>query len=132
MSDVIPIKPTITVGGIAKARAAAEGGFKVAITHLGLGDAGGPGYEVTRYQTALKNQRLKVPIGGGEVIADNGVALNTIVPPGETFPIRELGFYADDVLFAVWSEPVELAARPTRASLILQFALYLNALPPTS
>ncbi|WP_298959033.1 phage tail protein [uncultured Methylobacterium sp.] len=129
MSDVEPIKPTITAAGIAKARAATEGGFKISITHVGLGDGAGAGYTVTRNQTKLVRERLKVPIGGGEVIGEDSVALNTIVPPGETFPIRELGFYSDDVLFAVWSEPVELAARPTRASLILQFTLRLLGIP---
>ncbi len=131
MSDVEPIEPLITAAGIAAARRASEGGFKIAIASVGLGDGNGGGYQVSRSQTALKRERVRVPIGGAEVIGDNAVSLASIVPPGETFPIRELGFYTDDnVLFAVWSEPVELAARPTRASLVLQLALYLLGLPP--
>ncbi len=71
-----------------------------------------------------------MPIGGGEVIADNGVALNTIIPPGETFPIRSWGSTPTTCCSRCGASRSSWRRRPTRASLILQFALYLNALPP--
>jgi hypothetical protein len=129
MSDVVPIKPTITAGGLAEARRASEGGFKVSLTHVGIGDGNGAGYAVSRDQTALRRERVRAPIGGGEIIGPSAVSLTTIIPPGESFAIREVGFYTGPVLFAVWSDSVELADRPSIASLVLALNLYLLGVP---
>ena len=132
MTDIIPIRPLITAAGLAAARDAKNGGFKVNLTHVAIGDGAGVGYGVGRDQTALRRELVRAAFGGGQETGPNTVALSAIIGPGDSFPIREVGFFAGNTLFAVWSDNVELADRPSRASLVLGLALTLIGVPPNT
>lgn len=104
MSD-LTLTITLTDAGMAAVAAAHGQGLQAKITHVAVGDLGyAPGAGVT----ALHNERARVALTAGGVIAPRQVLLQGMIPAGgQEFFIRELGYFLEDgTLLGVWSDPV--------------------------
>jgi phage-related tail fiber protein len=60
------ISPVITDAGIKAIFSATRKGLEGDISHIALGDGGGSGYTPNANANALRNERFRVAVGGGE------------------------------------------------------------------
>ena len=129
-----PLVPKITDGGLRALINAQNDGLEARISHVALGDAKGTGYVPTGGETALRRERVRVPIGGGERISPHERRVEAIVDGGPSFWVREVGFVLEDgTLFAVWSDPdTPLAYKTAGVPLALAYYLALQGVPPDS
>ena len=129
-----PLIPKITDAGLRALINAQNDGLEARINHIALGDANGTGYVPTGSETALKRERVRVPIGGGERIAPHELRVEAIVDDGPSFWVREVGFVLENgTLFALWSdEQTPLAYKTAGVPLALAYYLALQGVPPDS
>jgi len=127
-----PLVPKITDAGLRAIINAQADGLEARISHVALGDA--KGYVPSGSETALRRERVRVPIGGGERIAPHELRVEAIVDDGPSFWVREVGFVLEDgTLFAVWSDPdTPLAYKTAGVPLALAYYLALQGVPPDS
>ncbi len=95
----------ITSAAIPLLAAASGNATSVAITEIALGDGGGAAYDPNAGQTALVNERLRVPIASRRFLAPQRWRVMAEVPSeASEFPMREIGFFADDgTLVGIWA-----------------------------
>lgn len=147
MSD--DLLPTLTRAGLAAVRNAQGTGVLATISQIavGRGLASGQsfvGYTPTGAETALKDERARVPLlqgaqlGGVAGSDPIGFRVLAVVPPlangTAPYPVNEVGIFLDtgDML-CVWSDPaLVLAFQTAQASLELAFDLFLSQLPTAS
>ncbi|MGM0535545.1 MAG: phage tail protein [Pseudomonadota bacterium] len=128
MTALVPI---ITLDGINAVFNAQGDGVAARITHIALGDHGrapDPG------ESALVNERRRIPIADGERTGDQQIHVTGVVDgDGPEFWVREVGFVLDDgTLLALWSDTRPLAYVSNSVPLLLAFDLRLEALPAES
>ncbi len=140
------LNPVFTSAGLAAIEAAHGRGISLEITHVALGDGqsqsndrvgvairddNGIPLNAARTRTALYNEQLRVPLTAATSQA-NQVMMEGTVPPSATeeFFIREIGFFAENVLIAYWSDAeTNLGYRGAAAAWNFQFALAWMDLP---
>ena len=129
-----PLIPKITDAGLRALINAQNDGLQARISHIALGDANGDGYAPAGNETALRNERVRVAIGGGERIAPHELRVEALVDTGPTFWVREAGFVLEDgTLFALWSDPdTPLAYKMADVPLAVAYYLALQGVPPES
>ncbi len=129
-----PLIPKITDAGLRALINAQNDGLEARISHIVLGDANGAGYAPAGNETALRRERVRVPIGGGERIAPHELRVEALADTGPSFWVREVGFELDDgTLFALWSDPdTPLTYKTAGVPLALAYYLALQGVPPES
>ncbi|EEB85850.1 conserved hypothetical protein [Roseobacter sp. GAI101] len=92
---------------------AAGSGAQVAITQVALGDANGASYVGDFAQTALRNERIRVPIETRHIIDPNAWRVRAEFGADTVaFDVREAGFYDEDGdLIALCTFPAEEVRR---------------------
>ncbi|ROS05674.1 tail-collar fiber protein [Sinobacterium caligoides] len=130
------IQPLITKAGITAMINAQENGFKVKITHVGVGDGVPGGYKALDTQASLKSELHRVEVSGGELIGSkhNQLHITAIVnersgnPPNHNYDIYEVGFYlSDGTLFAIYaSEQDKIAQKVLGTDFLLAFDITLS------
>ena len=91
--------PTTILTDLAEAKIAlASGsGSQVAITHVALGDGNGASYVGDFAQTALRRERVRIPIESRSQIEPNAWRVKaTFGPETVAFSVREAGFFDQD------------------------------------
>lgn len=125
--------PQITDAGITASELADGTGFKLEISHIAFGDGNGAGYIPTGAEIALKNERVRIPISGGQIIGPKEIQVQAFLDTGPAFWIREIAFIlADGTMLAVWSAEVPLAYKTAGVPLALAYNLVLEPLPSDS
>lgn len=72
------------------------------------------------HQTTLQNERVQVPIDGGERAGPFEIIVEALLDEGPSFPINEVGFIlGDGTLLAVWANPDILLAYKTTGVLLV-------------
>lgn len=93
--------PTITRAGEEAAFNASNNGLELELTHIGFGSGV---YDPQGEETAMVGEYTRVPIAAGSRITPTQVRINaTWQADTGTYPITEIGIYAGNVLFAVFS-----------------------------
>ncbi|MEM4986251.1 phage tail protein [Collimonas sp. H4R21] len=98
------IIPTITEAGLIASTNAANTGIEIAITHIAFGLAK---YKASGVEKALQDEIMRVAIAGGGKVSPTQIQVHAeaIAPTGSPFWCGEVGFFADEILFAVYSKP---------------------------
>jgi hypothetical protein len=98
---VVIFNPTVTAAGLAAAMNADTTGIDLAITHVAFGTGA---YDPTGAEPALVAEQKRVAIGGGSLVAPTQARILAIWSSAvDVCAISEVGFFAGDILFAVWS-----------------------------
>ncbi len=131
MSTSTPLQPVILESGINAIWRAANDGVDAKITHIALGDAG---YKPDQKQSALRSERVRYPIAGGEKVSPHQIHLVAIADGLIEFWVKEVGFVlADGSILAIWSDPTKvLAYKSDGIDLLLAYDINLSALPADS
>lgn len=125
------LAPVITNAGLAAIVSSQNDGVNAKITHVAIGSNG---REPSKAETSLVNERLRVPIAGGERVSDTQIHLTALAEHATlNFWVYEVGFFLEDgTLLAVWSDTDPLAYKSAGVDLLLAFDLVLSALPASS
>lgn len=130
------LMPVITNRGLAAAIDADELGIQARVSHIAFGDAGGSSgrYSPSVAQNALVRERVRIPVGGGDVVGPTEISLQGLLDTGPTFNINEVGFFLDDgTLLAIWADPeTSLATKTAGVPLAVAYNLALAGIPPGS
>ncbi len=123
--------PVITAAGLRAVFRADSEGLQARISHIAVGDLA---YQPNGSETALRREKQRIPIAGGQWVGDFAIHLNALLDGVSEFWIREIGIFLDDgTLLAVWSDPdTPLAYKTTGVPILLAFDLSLQALPPNA
>lgn len=126
--------PKITDAGLEALLNANNTGVDAAISHIAFGDANGVRYTPNTYQAALKRERVRVPIGGGEKAGPFEIIVEALLDTGPSFTINEVGFVLDDgTMLAIWADPaISLAYKTAGVPLAVSYNLALAGIPPGS
>lgn len=110
MSEPIIFQPKVTQAGEAAAFNAQSDGLELTLTHVSFGSGL---YTPTGEETALQNEIKRVTISGGSRVNPTQIRMLSIWPDDSDNPltnsgaIGEVGFWAGDTLFSVWSREGE-------------------------
>ncbi|STQ91727.1 phage tail-collar fiber domain-containing protein [Iodobacter fluviatilis] len=128
MSALIPL---MTDAGLAACFNASSTGLDIKIAAIAVGDAA---YRPDRTQIALKSERARRTLTGGEKVGPTQIHVNTLLDSNEDFWIREVGFISDTgILIAVWSHPdTPLVYNKAGQKHLLAYDLALSAVPADS
>lgn len=140
MTDIIPLKPKITNAGLSAIFNASNTGLEGYISHVAFGDGSGGSYQPTGTETALRREKARVAIGGGERETPTQIMIQGVLDEAPQFWIREVGFFLNDgTLFAVWSEvdassgnDVLMAYKKDGVPFIFAYGLALSGVPANS
>lgn len=130
--------PKITDAGLAAVFNASNDGLEAKISHIAFGDGdtgtGAAGYAPTGHETALKHERVRIPVGGGKRLAPHEIEVQALLDTGPEHWITEVGFVLEDgTLLAVWSDPdVMLAYKADGVPIVVALNLVLQGVPPDS
>lgn len=96
--------PTITGAGVMAAINVPKTGIEVAVTHIAFGTGK---YRPNGAEIGLQHEMMRVAIAGGGKVSPTQIQVHAeaIAPVGSPFWCGEIGFYAGDTLFAVYSKP---------------------------
>jgi hypothetical protein len=134
MPTSIPLQPTITTAGLAAIFNAQNTGVEFALTHIAFGTAQ---YTPDGSETALRTEKVRVPIAGGGRISPTQIQIYAIAMAvaGNPFFVGEVGFFGNNgaTLLAVYSSTGTpgLYLSDTVATSV-SYALGLAALPANS
>lgn len=128
---MIALKPVLTRAGMRAVFNADSDGLQARISHIAFGDSA---YAPTGEETALKNERVRVPIAGGSWVGDFTVHMTALLDAGPSFWVRECGIVLDTgTLLAVWSDAATpLAYKTAGVPLVAAFDLTLEQLPASA
>lgn len=128
------LQPVITAVGLAALIAQDNQGLDANITHIALGDGLGVGYNPLRTDTALKREKVRIPVAGGQLITPTEFAVSALLDTNLSFWIREVAFIVDNTtVLAIWSDPAApLQYYQSGQQLILDYYLALEGIPPGS
>lgn len=110
MSEPIIFQPKVTQAGEAAAFNAQSDGLELTLTHVSFGSGL---YTPTGEETALQSEIKRVTISGGSRVNPTQIRMLSIWPDDSDNPltnsgaIGEVGFWAGDTLFSVWSREGE-------------------------
>lgn len=79
-------------------------GIKLTITEVGYGTGN---WSPDKTATALQNEFKRLVAGGGENLAPLYVHIAVTDQSSDTYQANEVGIYAGDVLFAIWSKGLQ-------------------------
>jgi hypothetical protein len=98
------ISPTLTGAGVMAAINVPKNGIEVAVTHIAFGTGK---YRPNGAEIGLQHEMMRVAIAGGGKVSPTQIQVHAeaIAPVGSPFWCGEIGFYAGDTLFAVYSKP---------------------------
>ncbi|NRA86853.1 MAG: phage tail protein [Rhizobiales bacterium] len=116
------LKSVITLAGLKAINAAQISGIKGKITHLAIGDSDGVSYNASRYQTGLKNEKMRVEIVEASSF-DQTFLVGALFEGGnENFIVNEISAILEDgTTFAIWAnEGDALAEMFSHQNLLLQ------------
>lgn len=118
---------------------AGNNGLEGYISHVGFGDGAGGSYQPTGNETALRREKSRVAIGGGERVGPTQILIQGVLDHGPEFWVREVGFFlADGTLFAVWSEvdaqgdDILMLYKKIGVEFIFAYGLALSGVPANS
>lgn len=100
------------------------------LTHITLGDVG---FTVTGDETAIPGEKMRATIADATRVQFNTVMLRALFADKELpgFWVRSVGFWAGDLLFAVWSHATEtLLFKSPKSDLVFSHHLELAQIPP--
>ena len=123
---------TITEAGREAALNADNDGLELKLTHVSLG---GGQYDPTGLEVALLDQYAISPIAGGGRVSTTQLRLSAFwSAESGTYPIGELGFWAGEVLFAIWSKADETVAgvKTPGVDFVLFYDMSLSGVPGDS
>lgn len=125
------LKPVLTRAGMRAVFNASSTGLKATISHIAFGDSG---YSPTGDETALKNERVRVPIAGGSWVGDFTIHMTALMDAGPSFWIRECAIVLDNgTVLAVWSDAnTPLAYKTDGVPIVTAFDLTLEQLPASA
>ena len=128
------ISPTITDSGLNAIFSASRQGLDGNITQIALGDGGGAGYQPDPSADALRNERFRAPVGGGERTGPATITLQALLEDSPAFWVREIGFILEDgTLFALWSDEAKpLLYKTADGTVVVAFTLALSGVPDNS
>ncbi|MCM2291104.1 phage tail protein [Allorhizobium sp. BGMRC 0089] len=120
--------PVLTRAGMRAVFNASRDGLSARVSHLAFGDSA---YTPSGEETALKSEKLRIPIAGGSWVGDFTIHMTGLLDAGPSFWIRECGMIlSDGTLLAVWSDPATpLAYKTDGVPIVTAFDLTLEALP---
>ena len=124
--------PIVTNTGLEALINTQNQGLNATITEIGLGDTS---WTPEGNATALKSEKRRIPILGGERINETQIHMTAVEDGTEIeYWVRELGFYlADGTLLAIWSHATQaLAYKTATVDLLLALDLSLSTLPANS
>jgi hypothetical protein len=123
--------PILTRAGMRAVFRADSEGLSATVSHIAFGDQA---YAPTGTETALHNERVRVPIAGGNWVGDFMIHITALLDSGPSFWIRELGIFLDDgTLLAVWSDPTTpLAYKTSGVPIVTAFDLAVEQFPKTA
>lgn len=133
MSDITGniLNPTITRAALRLSLNNRNTGLEVfELTHITLGDTG---FAVTGDETAIPGEKMRATIADATRVQFNTVMLRALFADKELpgFWVRSVGFWAGDMLFAVWSHPTEtLLFKSPKSDLVFSHHLELAQIPP--
>ena len=125
------LTPTLTDAGLAAVVNGQATGLAAEITHVALGEVG---YQPDRGATALRGERQRVAVAGGERTDARRIHLTALADGDLEYKIREVGFFlADGTLLALYSRSGStLVTKTAGVDLLLAFDLAIEALPAES
>ncbi|MBO9465486.1 phage tail protein [Tropicibacter sp. R15_0] len=128
------IQPVITDAGLNAILSASSQGLEGNITHMAFGDGGGAGYEPGTGADGLRNERLRVAVGGGERTGPATITVQGHLQASPEFWVREVSFVLDDgTHLAIWSdEATPLMFKTAAGEVVVAFTLALSGLPDNS
>ena len=92
--------PKITASGLAAIWNAENSGVALTLTHVSLGSAC---YRVSGSETALKSEQIRLKISGTAKPAVDIIQMRAVFQPQVDFQVREVGIWAGDKFFVLWS-----------------------------
>lgn len=124
--------PVVTDRGLTAMLNATNTGVDAFISHIAFGDGNGQRYSPSAQQAALRRERARVPVGGGERIGSFEISVEALFDVGPSFTINEVGFVLDDgTMLAIWADPdVSLAFKTEGVPLVVSYNLALQGVPP--
>lgn len=128
---MIALKPVLTRAGMRAVFNADRDGLQAKISHIAFGDSA---YSPTGEETALKNERVRVPIAGGSWVGDFTIHMTFLFDDGPSFWVREVGIVlTTGTLLAVWSDPTNaLMYKTAGVPLMTAFDLTMEQLPASA
>lgn len=130
--SAISFNPTITSAGEAAAINASNNGVELAITHVSFGTAS---YIPNGSEVALRTEVFRTTIAAGAMVTPNQCRITAVWSSDtDNYPVNEVGFWADSVLFAVWSRETggPLGYKTPGVDFVLFNDLKFTSLPPNS
>ncbi|MDB5768037.1 MAG: hypothetical protein JWQ61_2851 [Collimonas fungivorans] len=126
------ISPTLTGAGVMAAINVPKTGVEVAVSHIAFGTGK---YRPNGAEIGLQHEMMRVAIAGGGKVSPTQIQVHAeaIAPAGSPFWCGEIGFYAGDTLFAVYSksdQPILYFADDSVTT--VSYTLGLTALPSDS
>jgi hypothetical protein len=100
--------PVVTDDGLQHLINADNNGLQGKVAHIAFGDGGSSqgSYEPDVAQTALRRERVRIPVAGGERIGPFEIMVQGLLDTGPTFNVNEVGFVLDNGTFlSIWSTP---------------------------
>lgn len=128
----LTFNPTITAAGEAAAINASATGVQLAISAVAFGTGS---YAPNGTETSLVTEVARVPIVSGVLVAPNQARISAVWSSDtDNYPVREVGFYAGSVLFAVWSRSsgVPLGYKTPGVDFVLFNDLKFTSIPTDS
>lgn len=95
-----PIIFTLTTDGKNALQSAVSGGTALALTHVAIGDAA---HTASGSEHGLTNERQRVGIASSAKPTVDTLQVSTTFRPSASFWVNEIGLYAGNTLFAIWS-----------------------------
>lgn len=128
--------PVVTDDGLQHLINAENSGLTGKIAHIAFGDAGSSqgGYEPDVAQTALRRERVRIPVAGGARLGPFEIMVQGLLDTGPTFNINEVGFVLEDGTFlSFWSIPGRtLLQKSEGVPLAVALNLALSGIPAGS
>lgn len=123
--------PVLTRAGMRAVFNASRDGLQAKVSHIAFGDSA---YTPTGEETALGNERVRVPIAGGSWVGDFTIHMTALLDAGADFWIRECGIIlSDGTLLAVYSNPTTpLAYKTDGVPIVMAFDLTMSQLPKSA
>ncbi|WP_462171153.1 phage tail-collar fiber domain-containing protein [Pseudoalteromonas xiamenensis] len=128
MTSQLTYLPVVwTQQGLNKLVSQASQGIAMPITHVSAGDAS---YTPQDNQTALRQEKQKVPVSQAEALGDGQLRFSALFDGPDSYAVREVGLWADDTLVAIYSMPeLQINFKAANAAWIEVFTLNVAALP---
>lgn len=129
MTALRALNPILTRDGMRAIFNASDDGLSAKIAHIAFGSSR---YTPLGTETALKAEKVRLPVIGGRYLSDYVIELVTLLDHGAGFDVAEMGVILEDgTLLAVWSDAdTPLAYFTPGVPIAVSYVLGISALPP--